>query len=723
MATEFEQNQIKLLKEIKALLASMGGNFNGNSATSQVGGGSSSEIDKTSKIMASLLKHNREMYELKKQILEQEKKEVLLAEKMKKLEDSRKKQAELIKDLNAIEAKQNKINGVKKQELAKLTKEELKNEQKNLVLLKKETEELKKQLEIEGDLTEEKKKSAEFDKKTNGKGGVAKTLGGVAKTLGGIKGKFGAIMAVASLNPLAAFFIEIAKQGLAADSAFSKLATTFSYGAEEMDDLKGEIKSGMMLAAAFGMKAEDMVKAQNAYIETTGRVIKLTGKEIASMGALGMATGLGYESATQLLAEYEQFGLSLVESGKLVEKTINISKKSGVSATNVSRKLSENLKIANSFTFKRGLKGVSDMSVYSEKLKINMTTIASLADKISNPEGAIETAASLQVLGGAFSQMADPMMLLNQGVNDMEGLTKTYTNMLDNVASINKQTGELTIGGYDRLRMKAAAEAMGVSFDEMMNTARMKAKRTAIDQNIKMNPLLSSQGTEVLDKITSIAQFQEGKGFGVNIKGQQKLLSELTSEDLQYLQPMDTNIEQIAIATNGLEELIKKFYDSFMAGLSSILLWPIKEIAGGVQKIAGSAIKGNTIFSDTKSANDMILPSKGSPISLNSKDDVFAAKPGGAIMQALAPNNNVQRGFSNTFNGQSGSSQIHGGLSLNVNGVIKLTSDSGSVGTFNINELLRNQQFVKELTKIISNQMSRDENGGKYSGQLGRNSI
>jgi hypothetical protein len=62
---------------------------------------------------------------------------------------------------------------------------------------------------------------------------------------------------------------------------------------------------------------------------------------------------------------------------------------------------------------------------------------------------------------------------------------------------------------------------------------------------------------------------------------------------------------------------------------------------------------------ELESADDLYIPSKGSPIKLNEKDEVFATKPGGAMEQAMAQNiGKMKAAFTATMNARKLSSEV-----------------------------------------------------------------
>ena len=651
---------------------------------------------------------------------------------------------------------------------------------------------------------------------------------------GKIKEKFESIAANA-LRGVFGWGKKILNNALEQDNVMSKLSANYALSSQESLKLKMNLGEAAIITNIIGVDVEQLVKMQSSYTDEIGRSVMLSKSGLISLSRMGVATGIGAEGAAKMAAEMELFGYGAESTALSVEKLMLKSRKNGVSSSVMTKKMQENLKIANSYTFKNGLKGVQDMTIYSTKFRVNMQSIAGFADKISNPEGAIQAAANLQVLGGSFASVADPMKLLSQGINDMEGLTETYVKMIEGIGKIDKKTGEITIGGYDRLKLKAAAEATGISFDEMMTTARTKAKREAISADINLNPTIKGD-EEAKDLIASLAQFnQKTKKFEVQVGGKTVSVASLSKQDIQALQPKDDslNLKTIAENTLGLKEIIENGIKSAeqalinksfatMESIGNKALDTINQVAGllsgngadkamahggkmaaklggaygkyalkknakPIMKVVGKnalkmgiksipiigsfadvgfaisdAIKGDwtgagynalagaaglvdllvpglgTVLStavdvanmsrqisNAEAVEDVIIPSKGKPVRLDSKDDVFAAKPGGAISQVIAAPNNPKGIFDGVAQSESsvyGRNSNSGSLNLNIQGSINLTG-GGTSTKLPINELLKDKHFVRELTRVIGNQMVRDNNGGKFAGGLNSNSF
>ena len=777
------------------------------------------------KVLTERLKKESKYNELSKKILNNEKKLLEIESKDNKLSEQKKKfleKREQFDKLNLINTtKMSKIELTNHNKMVKNSEKEYKQAAKEYSLtqkiLKAEAKQNKERAkfaeEHKSDIDAEAKKLEEIEKKKDKQRTREQKNEKIKENF---KQKANNL-AQSGASSIFSFMKQTLNSAFEQDSIMSKLAANYTLSRTETDSLKQNLLQASISTAFIGVKTEDLVKMQSNYTDELSRSVILDEAGLKAVAEMGVATGIGAEGASQMAAQMEKFGFSAVSATENIQDLMLASKKTGMSASVMTRRAQENLGIANSYTFKNGIRGFESMVMHSSKLRINMSDVAALADKVSSPEGAIQTAASLQVLGGAFAQMSDPMQLMNQGITDLESLTKTYDKMLAGVTSINKETGEVSINGYDRLRIKAAAEAMGVSFDNMMEAARTKGKRSAIEAQVAITPIIKGADDDTKDMLASLAQFdKKTKQFRVTVGGKSKTLMELSPDDIAQLQPADqgTNLRSIAENTLGMSDIIKNGFDAIVQSLMPKLIgliddfasWAIPKIdklvdflagekgqktavGGGIGlgigsilggalgafiggpagaqigALAGGAI-GATIGGGVgySSANDLIIPSDGGkPIFLNKKDDVFAMKPNGAVAQAVSNNSTTNilgaksgvptyhdgketlvekilgkertsvssssdaskifGGVTPSYSGiYGGNSLKSGSMDLNINGTITLVGGGNST-KISASELVKDRQFVRELTRIISNQMNRDKNGGKYSGGLNNNSF
>ena len=357
------------------------------------------------------------------------------------------------------------------------------------------------------------------------------------------------------------------------DEQITKMVATFGLTNDELKKYRdASYKAGVELAFQYGKTQEDMVKLQQGYAEATGKNIILTKDNYDAQFQLQQL--MGEENSLAFTSGIEQFGVGINDARDRLYEIYKLNKTTGVSWSKTSKDLNNNLKLAQKYNFKGGLDNMMKMTVWANKMKINMQTIGSLADKISNPEAAIETAAKLQVLGGAFATMANPLQMLYESLDDVGGLAQRVEKMFDGMGRFDRDLGEVRIAGPDRLRVKAAAEAMGMSYEEAMGIVNNKAKRTAVEQDVKFNPEITKDNRDFLatlaqwnnkDKQFEVRTYDEKNREYVN-----RNINELSNEEIEKLrQEPDDDIRKIVENTFSINANIDKLVNGAKMALAA----------------------------------------------------------------------------------------------------------------------------------------------------------
>ena len=247
--------------------------------------------------------------------------------------------------------------------------------------------------------------------------------------------------------------------------SINRMNTFKTIAAESAHDLVG---IGLETAAAGEM--------MGALSEETGRQTMMTKDGVVAMGTLSQRIGISHQEMAGLAGQMENFGLGAEDSVELVSGIADTADKMGVNTQKVIKKVQQNLKLINKLSFKGGVKGMAQMAAYSEKYKLSMEEVAGFAEKVFRPEGAIDAAANLQVLGGGLAKLGDPFQLMYQARNSPEELAKSIVNATDAVAVFNDKTGEFEVSGYQLDRMREASEATGLSMDMLVGVAKQGLK-------------------------------------------------------------------------------------------------------------------------------------------------------------------------------------------------------------------------------------------------------
>ena len=117
-----------------------------------------------------------------------------------------------------------------------------------------------------------------------------------------------------------------------------------------------------------------------------------------------------------------------------------------------------------------------------------MDSIANAADKFETIEGAIGTAANLQMLGGSFAnQFGNPLEAMNMAMLDMEGFTNKIVDTFSGKAIFNRETGQAEMSAIDKRFLKEAAKQLGLNYEDAWNMATQSAKIKDVERSL--NPV------------------------------------------------------------------------------------------------------------------------------------------------------------------------------------------------------------------------------------------
>jgi len=341
-----------------------------------------------------------------------------------------------------------------------------------------------------------------------------------------------------------------------------------------------------------GVDSKDLAKIQGTYADTLGRAVQLSEEQLTSVAELAKGTVLGAEGAAEFAANMDSFGVSTEDTVNLVERMNHTAHKMGVSSGKMIKNVAKHLKIAQKFHFKDGVEGLGKMVMLSDKFKLSIEGIAGFAEKLFTPEGAIEVAAQLQVLGGAWAKLADPFELMYRARNDMEGLTEDIIDATKETARFNKETGEFTIDPMELHRLREIAKVTGQSVEELSEAARISARLGKISGSI-----IGNFDDEERDFISSLSTFNsKTKGFdftfvnedGLTVSKNVQALGSLTSEQLQLMITQKQTLEDNALQaqtfddswTNLINTIKSTFLPAFTAavqgfqeGLNNFTTW------------------------------------------------------------------------------------------------------------------------------------------------------
>lgn len=345
-----------------------------------------------------------------------------------------------------------------------------------------------------------------------------------------------------------------------ADHGASQYAKSIGASAASMKDLRDrtiEVGYQSKMGIKYNTSMEESLKMQMDYAGTIGRNIQFTNEQMVKMAALKSV--IGQEQAVKFTANFEKFGLDSEAAIREVENMMAGATKKGLSFKKISDDFLNNIDLAQRFTFKNGIDGLAAMAEKSAAIRWDMSQTAAFANKVGTLEGAVKSGAQLSVLGSSFTTMSNPLQMLYEGLNDMEGLNDRMTKMFANMAHYNKETKQVEVSAFNRLRIKAATEAMGIDYGKAMESVYAQGRRGEIDNQLKGVRGLSEDQMETI-RNKALIDRENGMAY-LTINGKKKYVKHLTGADGNAIDAMGNteskNIEDIAVNLRSMKDVVE----------------------------------------------------------------------------------------------------------------------------------------------------------------------
>ena len=330
-----------------------------------------------------------------------------------------------------------------------------------------------------------------------------------------------------SVNP-----IKAAETAIQTQRELQYLLGQFGLSTEQMTELRQTMyDNGMVSASRWGKEMKEVVELQIKYNQATGRNIILGRAEYDEQFAINQLIG---ETGAEYTRAMQGFNQSIESAYGLFDALYENVTSQGLDLKKTSESVVKNLNIADSITFRNGTASLMNMAVWAEKIKFNVESIKGLVDKVTNSfEDTITMSAKLQVLGGPFAAMADPLAMMEEGFNDPEALAKRFASMIGDLATFDSKTGEFNLKGmYPQVAIRQYAEQSGISVDEARRSAKEQARRQYIESQLG-----SDLSDESKTLISSKAQYDKvtQKFYVTDYAGERRWIEDINEGNIHMI--------------------------------------------------------------------------------------------------------------------------------------------------------------------------------------------
>jgi hypothetical protein len=311
-----------------------------------------------------------------------------------------------------------------------------------------------------------------------------------------------------------------------------------------------------------GGSMTDVAKTIGEVADASGRNVIASTEEVEKLYAAQKVLGI---SAREMTNSFLDIGVGLAQIPKQLEESIEYIQSIGGNTQAVMKSVTSNMEQMNRFQFEGGVVGLTKMAAQASMLRFNMNETFRLADKVLDPDGAIEVASAFQRLGVSAGALADPFQLMNMSINDPSGLQDSLADVAKQFTYFDEKTKTFKINPQGVLTLREMEKQTGVSAAEM---SKMGLAAAELDKRLSAVNLAGiTIGTEE-DKqfLANIAKMGETGEYEVKIKNEKgeeetKKLSEVTQKEfdklIQEQKDGPKSLEEIARVQMNISETVK----------------------------------------------------------------------------------------------------------------------------------------------------------------------
>ena len=342
----------------------------------------------------------------------------------------------------------------------------------------------------------------------------------------------------------------VKKKVLEVDESAYQVVKTFGLSDSMVMTIKSSLTGAVSQVERLGGGLSNVLKIQQDIGTALNRGVVLNDEAFSKIFAATEVTG---QNADYMVRSFKDAGISAYDSSKNMETVVNTARNIGVNVASVSGKVLDNMGQLNRFNFKGGVEGLAKMAAQATNLRIDMSATLGLAEKVFDPEGAIEVAAAMQRLGVAQSDLLDPLRLMDLAQNDPAELQNQLAEMSKQFTKLNSDGNFEILPGAKR-QLREISSALGMNYQDLAKMALGSA-----DLDRKMSQIRFPDTFKEEDKklIANLSEMKDGvatvKFTDSSGEQQTKNVSELNSDDLEQLKK--------AGETKTLEEIQKEQLD------------------------------------------------------------------------------------------------------------------------------------------------------------------
>ena len=231
-----------------------------------------------------------------------------------------------------------------------------------------------------------------------------------------------------------------------------------------------------VLAQRYGVASSAITAVQRNISETTGKQLLLNNAQ--AEGFVQANKLVGQETTNKFMDTIiNGMGGQVSAVQGAISKAYATAAKQGLNAQKFSKKVAENLSMANRLNFRNGIDGITRMAAMAEKLGLSMKSVETAAGQFMEFDSSIEHSAHLQMLGGSIgAAFGNPLENMYESMYDPETFAKRMEDAMKGMATFDAKKGYATISPMNQEILRNYAKEMGLNAEEVVANAKKMAE-------------------------------------------------------------------------------------------------------------------------------------------------------------------------------------------------------------------------------------------------------
>ena len=275
--------------------------------------------------------------------------------------------------------------------------------------------------------------------------------------------------------------------------------------------MRDELYVAMEATTKMGMTTEDFMSGTKTLLESSGRMAMYSKQAIAQ----GVEASIAYTKSSKTLLEnneaFRNVGYGIQDAAREITKAGQKTLELGLNAKVLTDTLVKNLGKLNEFGFQGGIAGLTRMTQQAQGLNMSMDNTFKIANDLFDPNKAIDMAANLSMIGGAIGDFGDPLRMIYDATNNVEGLQTSLINASKSLATYNTEQGRFEVTGANLRRAKQMADTFGISMGDLTSLAvKANVQFQAMSQINLFGDKFNKEQKEFLKNISTLKDGKVG---------------------------------------------------------------------------------------------------------------------------------------------------------------------------------------------------------------------